>query len=313
MSGTTVYKGAYLPTVSGDSGTWGNLLNTTTFPVFDANLGGIVTKSLSSSNITLSASESQNVILRLTGTLSANVQVTTACQGFTLVQNATNGNYLVTFTNGVGAVALIPQGLSTMVHTDAVNGAFVAGARVSTVGQVSMFIGTSVPSGWLKANGALVSRASYPALWVYAQASGNIVSDASWSSSHTYGAFSTGDGSLTFRLPDLRNYHLRVWADDAAGVLDAGRAAGSFQDQATMSHTHTGTTGGQSANHTHGYDHAAGQDQGPSYGGWCWNGNQTRQTDGASNDHTHNFTTSASGGAQNVPQNIALMACISYL
>jgi microcystin-dependent protein len=313
VSGTTAYKGAYLPTVSGDSGTWGNLLNTTTFPVFDANLGGIVTKSISSSNITLSSTESQNAILRLTGTLSANVQVTTLCQGFTIVQNATTGNYLVTFTNGVGAIALVPQGLSTMVHTDPTNGAFVAGARVSTVGQVGMFIGTSAPSGWVKANGALVARSAYPALWTYAQSCGTLATDSNWSSGKLYGQFSSGDGSTTFRLPDLRNYHFRAWADDAAGVLDAGRTAGSFQEQATLAHTHTGTTGGQSADHTHAYDHAAGQDQGPSYGGWCWNGNASRNTGGSSNDHTHSFTTSSSGGTQNIPQNIALMACISYL
>jgi hypothetical protein len=161
---TTTFKGAYLPAVSGDAGTWGGLLNTTTFPVFDANLGGIVTKSLSSSNVTLSASESQNAILRLTGTLTGNVQVTTTCQGFTLVQNATSGSYTVTLTNGTGAVATIPQGMSAIVHIDATNGAFVAGSMwqrtiTATAGHATVANGDGVAGNPTISIPALVRQA----------------------------------------------------------------------------------------------------------------------------------------------------------
>jgi hypothetical protein len=122
----TTYKGAYLPTVSGDAGVWGTLLNTTTFPVFDANLGGIVTKSLSNVNVSLSATESQACILRLTGALSGNVQITTACQGFTIVENLTTNAFTVTFTNGVGTPVTIFQGGRTVVITDSTNGPRIA-------------------------------------------------------------------------------------------------------------------------------------------------------------------------------------------
>ena len=135
---TTTYKGAYLPTVSGDSGTWGTLLNTTTFPVFDANLGGLVSKTLSSSNVTLSASEAQNAIVRLTGTLSANVVVTSPCQGFHFVENlCTLGSYTVTLRETVSASGVtIPYGRH-VVALDQTNGARIVGTTVIADGAVT--------------------------------------------------------------------------------------------------------------------------------------------------------------------------------
>lgn len=79
-------------------------------------------------------------------------------------------------------------------------------------GTVAYFAASSAPAGWIKANGALVSRATYAALFA---AIGT-----------TYGA---GDGSTTFAVPDLRGEFLRGW-DDSRGV-DAGRAIGTAQTQ----------------------------------------------------------------------------------
>lgn len=77
-------------------------------------------------------------------------------------------------------------------------------------GKVAHFAGSSAPAGWLKANGAAVSRAAYANLFA---AIGT-----------TYGA---GDGFNTFNLPDLRGEFIRGW-DDGRGV-DASRALGSSQ------------------------------------------------------------------------------------
>lgn len=59
--------------------------------------------------------------------------------------------------------------------------------------------------------GALVSRATYPDLWAWVQSSGApLISDADWQAQATaqssVGAFSTGDGSTTFRLMRLLDY-----------------------------------------------------------------------------------------------------------
>lgn len=77
-------------------------------------------------------------------------------------------------------------------------------------GSVIFVAKNSAPTGFLKANGAAVSRSTYSALYT---AIGT-----------TFGA---GDGSTTFNLPDLRGEFLRGW-DDSRGIDDS-RVFGSAQ------------------------------------------------------------------------------------
>lgn len=81
-------------------------------------------------------------------------------------------------------------------------------------GAVVYFAGSTTPNGWLKANGAAISRTAYAALFAAVGV--------------TYGI---GDGFNTFNLPDLRGEFLRGW-DDARGI-DTGRTFGSAQGYAT--------------------------------------------------------------------------------
>jgi microcystin-dependent protein len=113
----------------------------------------------------------------------------------------------------------------------------------NTAGIINYFPSTSAPSGYVKANGALLSRSAYAALWAFAQASGNLAaSDGAWVS----GQFSPGDGATTFRIPDLRGYHMRSF-DDGRGV-DGGRAIGTVQADQNLAHAH----GLNDPGHTHG-------------------------------------------------------------
>ncbi len=144
---TTPYKGAILPLVAGDAGLWGAELNTGNFNVWDSAIGGIVTKSLSNVNVTLSATESGNAIVRLTGTLLANVQVTTACQGYQFVENFTSGAFNVTYTNGVGSPVTIPQGTVVLLAIDATNGCYLVRPGyviTGTSGQITVTNGNGV-------------------------------------------------------------------------------------------------------------------------------------------------------------------------
>ena len=90
-------------------------------------------------------------------------------------------------------------------------------------GQVATYAMTSCPAGWIKANGAAVSRTTYAGLFA---AVGT-----------TWGA---GDGSTTFTLPDLRGEFVRG-LDDGRGV-DTGRTIASAQGDDNKSHTHTGSS-----------------------------------------------------------------------
>lgn len=91
--------------------------------------------------------------------------------------------------------------------------------RAVPAGAVQAFAMSTVPTGWLACDGALVSRSAYPALFL---AIGVV-----------YGA---GDGSTTFAVPDLRGEFLRGWA--GAGSVDAGRGIGTAQGDAFKSHDH---------------------------------------------------------------------------
>ena len=138
-------------------------------------------------------------------------------------------------------------------------------------GQVIYVAFSSAPTGYLKANGAAVSRSAYAALFA---AIGT--------------TFGVGDGSTTFNVPDLRGEFMRGW-DDSRGV-DSGRAFGSAQADEFESHTHIA---GGSFNGEGGGDN-------PAYALLA--------------DHPgdNNKTTSATGGTETRPRNVALLACIKF-
>jgi len=91
--------------------------------------------------------------------------------------------------------------------------------------------------------------------------------------------FGVGDGSTTFNIPDLRGEFIRGW-DNGKGT-DSGRAFGSSQTDDFESHEH----------------YAAGN-AGGGVGG------------GVGNSGSAIYLSSATGGDETRPRNIALMACI---
>lgn len=195
-----------------------------------------------------------------------------------------------------------------------------AATEAAPPGVISYTAASSAPTGWLKANGAAVSRATYAALFAA------IGTD-----------YGPGDGSTTFNVPDLRGYHIRS-LDDGRGV-DSGRVRGSTQADQNKSHDHGGATGGQSADHTHSgttyYEspnHAHGVPYGISTAGGGAGG-FVRTTSmsplgyiystGVDSYHTHGFVTggnsanhthsiSSDGGTEARVKNVALLAIIKY-
>ncbi|MEZ0190758.1 phage tail protein [Ralstonia solanacearum] len=94
---------------------------------------------------------------------------------------------------------------------------------VGQAGLIAYFARSTAPNGWLKANGAAVSRTTYAALFTEIGT--------------TFGA---GDGANTFNLPDLRGEFLRGW-DDGRGV-DSGRGFGTWQSGSPVVHDDVGGT-----------------------------------------------------------------------
>lgn len=160
-------------------------------------------------------------------------------------------------------------------HTTAdIAGLTAALDAVVPSGAVAYFAGQSAPNGWLKANGAEVSRTSYASLFA---AIGT-----------TFGA---GNGSTTFNLPDLRGEFLRGF-DDGRGV-DGGRVFGSAQADEFKAHNHKLNTNADV----------------PTFGAEA--GDPASADDAPTARSTNTFAlTSNRGGSETRPRNIAMLACI---
>lgn len=180
----------------------------------------------------------------------------------------------------------------------------INGVSVATDAEVSSAVASAVPAGtiitvakntaptgYLKANGALLSRTTYSALF---EAIGT-----------TFGA---GDGSTTFALPDLRGYFPRGW-DNSRGI-DVGRVFGSLQADGYLNHSHTASTGNDGAHSHTSYSNSGSG----TYGIGLSQGTSILSLVSATGTHTHTVTVAASttGATETRPKNIALLYCIKY-
>ncbi len=123
MATFTSNKGLAIPTVQGDIGLWGTELNLNP-PILDGCLGGTSTINMAGgSNVTLTTVQSQNLILNLTGALTANVALILPQLGaFFIVQNNTTGNFVVTVqTSAIGLTVGVAQGDRVMLASDGTN------------------------------------------------------------------------------------------------------------------------------------------------------------------------------------------------
>lgn len=149
------------------------------------------------------------------------------------------------------------------------------GNITADTGEISYFGSDTPPSGWLKCNGAAISRTTYADLFA-------IIGE-------TWGA---GDGSTTFNLPDLRGEFARGW-DDGRGI-DSGRAIGSWQNEAFKSHRHDLSARIQTQWDPTGGNNVPGIDSG---------GGGSTQAD---------INTSYTGGSETRPRNVAALFMIKY-
>jgi microcystin-dependent protein len=160
------------------------------------------------------------------------------------------------------------------------------------VGQVATFAMSTAPTGWLKANGATVSRTTYAALFT---AIGT-----------TYGA---GDGSTTFLLPDMRGEFARGW-DDGRGV-DSGRAFGSAQTDAFQGHWHDFYVGNTDAS----FNHLNSSNQialANNAGGRSLQSTAAGLQDQINSPKSDTVNGTPRTATETRPRNVALLACIKF-
>lgn len=162
------------------------------------------------------------------GDLSTNRMVSMGIPS-TITANSLNGTTTNSHTHAIDKASTSVTGitrLSTATDSTATNmaatpsavkAAYDLAANAAPSGLVAFFHRSAPPPGWLKCNGAAVSRTVYAALFA---AIGT-----------TAGA---GNGSSTFNVPDIRGDAIRGW-DDGRRV-DAGRTLGSEQMDAFQGH-----------------------------------------------------------------------------
>ena len=144
-------------------------------------------------------------------------------------------------------------------------------------GMVSAFAMGSAPVGWIKCNGAAVSRIAYAELFA--------AIGTEWGA---------GDGFNTFNVPDLRGEFIRGW-DDGKGV-DVNRQFASAQQEEIKSHYH-------------GLKYIGWDNSGNVSGSSGYPMRVSAGDDGSYNDYNLN---SAFGGGETRPRNKALLYCIKY-
>lgn len=121
-----------------------------------------------------------------------------------------SGNETIAGVKTFSSSPKAPTPTATSNDTTVATTAFVVREVDNLIGQVAFFAMNAAPTGWLKANGAAVSRTTYAKLFAKIGT--------------TFGA---GDGRTTFNLPDLRGEFVRGF-DDGRRV-DNGRTFGTAQ------------------------------------------------------------------------------------
>jgi hypothetical protein len=230
----------------------------------------------------------------------------------------TGGQYIYFNNTSTNSIHISPGEVVWLYRDD--DGLYVIndfGRNYETLGDP--YASYKVKPKTLLCNGQEVLRADYPRLWEFVQTLGfSLVSEATWGTTEVYhkdgvfytsapaapyktvpfpyrGCFSTGNGSTTFRIPDLMNMFLRgVLSEIGSDTERHLNKPGGYQKHEVVEHEHvwkrirTNTVGTQYEGNN--------MDNGSSRGLWTGDDQDT----------------SSYGGAETRPENIGVYWLINY-
>lgn len=263
---TTNSRGLIIPQVGSDTGAWGGYLNSDLGYI--TQMFGTVFETSVTSGATLTTTQTQNGVIRFTGTLTSNVDVSFPnVSGVWQIDNRTTGNYYVRVKMATGSNQTIglPQGVVTPIRVESgTDGSgtsypgvsFVNGPSPGTYWDYSSGTapvwfngctsdGTTPQLPWLVCDGTVYNKSDYPYLFA--------ILGGTWG----------GNGVTTFATPDLRN-RVRVPVmssgprlTSAVSGIDGSTvgSGGSTVESTTLttsqipSHSHTATS--TDSGHTH--------------------------------------------------------------
>ena len=184
----------------------------------------------------------------------------------------TSNNVLIGTYDSLFPIASLP----VSIYNGGTGATTAEGARVNLglgtflvpTGSLIMWPSVAIPTDWKLCNGDAISRTTFATLYALIGT--------------TFGA---GDGTTTFNLPNYKNR--MPYGADTVAIGATGGSANAI----VVSHTHTGTTDGQSVQHVHTF---------------------SETTTGQSVDHTHGTAVSVGTaiGATNTALQVADLASI---
>ena len=175
-------------------------------------------------------------------------------------------------------------------HVNALGPAMLASNTFGmTVGDIKITASATADAGYIRLTEVVQNllKTDYPDL-------------NTWASGQSYPWGSTG---TTFGIPPAAGYFLRFAANDATVDTGGARLAGITQTDQTAAHTHTlsatGTTGTESATHTHDYTRYSvlATVAGGSGANGIWSNTATVASAAASATHTHTVTVTGTSGS----------------
>lgn len=259
---TTSNKALVAPLTGDLVGAWGTTAVNANMNAIDGMLGGVLNLSFAAAtsfNLTAPSAaitpssgptQSQNMAIHLSGTLTGNVQIGFTLPGIYLVDNSCiTGAYYVQLMNsgglGAGSYVGCPPGFPIFVYYDGTNVRLVNAPPVGsyldlavTTSPLWMTASSFVP--YLPCNGLTYNISAYPQL-------GNLIGS-------TFG----GNGITTFAVPDLSN-RFRIPLDlsgsnrvTAGGAGISGTTLGAAGgDQSLQAHTHAAAATVTDPGHSH--------------------------------------------------------------
>jgi microcystin-dependent protein len=240
VTATTVNGGLIIPGTGELVGVWGSNAVNPNFVSIDGLFGGVTTISAAASPIVLTSpagftptpsagpTQAQNAVLKFTGTLTANVQVTLPLPGSYIVDNQTTGAFVLSFRAiGSGQIIAVDQQDTIRIYNDGTNVRFV---NLGRIGETAMWAGLTAMPAWVTActnvpyllcDGSVYNVSAFPSL-----------------GAKLLGKFG-GNGITTFAVPDSEG-RIQLPFDGtgtritAAGCGLNGQTIGAILDEQTI-------------------------------------------------------------------------------
>jgi len=201
---------------------------------------------VSNADVTLTNAQAAHPVLIVSGTLTANVAVILPAflKTWAVVDMSSHGQYSLSFKTANGTGVSLSVATEQLV-CDGTNILRVGPdpSQLIPTGMVVPFFGTTIPAGYLIANGSAVSRTLYANLFAVIGTK-----------------YGTGNGSTTFNLPNLLDRFVRYGTVSQVGTIVSdslrSHAHGITQTAHTHGfsdpgHVHTASTA-STGSHTHG-------------------------------------------------------------